>query len=135
MPVKPSLNAFLLCDQVLRDQHGRCSLVGIFQHLKAPVFPLPPRSFSVFISLAEVVVPSRLELLFKDVKGARLLQRVEVDCSTPVSPNQPYEINADFANVVFEKPGDLDFELRADGQLLAIRTLTLTKTAAETETS
>ena len=126
MPVKPSLNAFLVCDQVLRDQHGRCSLVGVFQHLKSPVFPLPARSFSVFVSLAEVVVPSRLELLFKDVRHGRLLQQVTVDCTTPVTPNQPYEINADFANVVFDNPGDYDFELRADGQLLAIRTLTLT---------
>lgn len=128
MPVKPSLNAFLLCDQVLRDQHGRCSLVGVFQHLKAPVFPLPPRSFSVFISLAEVVVPSRLELLFKSGQGA-LLQKVEVDCSTPVAPDQPYEINADFANVAFEQPGTWSFELRSDGQLLAIRTLTLSRSA------
>jgi hypothetical protein len=127
VPIKPSLNAYLLCDQVLRDQHGRCSLVGVFQHLKSPVFPLPPRSFSVFVSLAEVVVPSRLELLFKDVRHGRLLQEVTVDCTTPVTPNQPYEINADFANVAFETPGDYDFELRADGQLLAIRTLTITR--------
>lgn len=129
MPIKPSLNAFLLCDQVLRDQHGRCSLVGVFQHLKSPTFPLPARSFSVFISLAEVVVPSRLELLFKDVRHGKLMQEVVVDCTTPVTPNQPYEINADFANVVFDTPGDYDFELRADGQLLAIRTLTLSHVA------
>jgi hypothetical protein len=50
-----------------------------------------------------------------------------VDCTTPVTPNQPYEINADFANVVFDRPGDYDFELRADGQLLALRSLTLTQ--------
>lgn len=127
MPIKPSLNAYLLCDQVLRDQHGRCSLIGVFQHLKSSVFPLPERNFSVFISLAEVVVPSRLELLFKDVAHSKLLQQVTVDCTTPVTPNQPYEINADFANVGFETPGDFDFELRADGQLLAIRTLTITR--------
>lgn len=131
MPIKPSLNAFLLCDQVLRDQHGRCSLVGVFQHLKSSVFPLPQRNFSVFISLAEVVVPSRLELLFKDVKRGKLLQEVTVDCTTPVTPNQPYEINADFANVSFENPGDFDFELRADGQLLAIRSLTITRVDPE----
>ena len=127
MPIKPSLNAFLLCDQVLRDQHGRCSIIGVFQHLKAPVFPLPGRNFSVFISLAEVVVPSRLELLFKNVKQGKTLQSVTVDCTTPVTPDQPYEINADFANVVFDTPGNYDFELRADGQLLAIRSLTLTQ--------
>lgn len=127
MPIKPSLNAFLLCDQVLRDQHGRCTLIGVFQHLKAPVYPLPPRSFSVFISLAEVVVPSSLELLFKNVKQGTVLQKVLVDCTTPVTPDQPYEINADFANVVFDTPGNYDFELRADGQLLAIRSLTLTQ--------
>jgi hypothetical protein len=126
LPVKPSLNAFLLCDQVLRDQHGRCSLVGVFQHLKAPSFPLPPRNFSVFISLAEVVVPSRLELLFKD-RQAKVLQKVEVDCSTPVAPDQPYEINADFANVAFDQPGSWSFELRSDGRVLAIRTLKLSQ--------
>lgn len=126
MPIKPSLNAFLLCDQVLRDQHGRCSLVGVFQHLKASKFPLPGRNFSVFVSLAEVVVPSRLELLFKDVKQGKVLQAITVDCTTPVTPDQPYEINADFANVVFESPGNYDFELRADGQLLAIRSLLIT---------
>lgn len=126
MPIKPNLNAFLLCDQVLRDQHGRCSLVGVFQHLKASKFPLPGRNFSVFVSLAEVVVPSRLELLFKDVKQGKVLQAITVDCTTPVTPDQPYEINADFANVVFESPGNYDFELRADGQLLAIRSLLIT---------
>ena len=52
-----------------------------------------------------------------------------MDCTTPVTPNQPYEINADFANVAFDHPGEYDFELRADGQLLAIRSLTLTQTA------
>lgn len=128
MAVKPTLNAYLLCDQVLRDQHGRCNLVGVFQHLKAPSFPLPPRNFSVFISLAEVVVPSRLELIFKDGSG-KALQTVGVDCATPVAPDQPYEINVDFANVVFEKPGSWAFELRYEGQLLAIRTLTLSQAA------
>jgi hypothetical protein len=125
LPIKPSLNAFLICDQVLRDQYGRCSLVGVFQHLKSPAFPLPPRSFSVFISLAEVVIPCRLELLFKS--GSKVLQNVEVNCTTPVAPDQPYEINADFANVVFEQPGAWVFELRADGQLLALRTLTVSR--------
>lgn len=128
MPIKPTLNAFLLCDQVLRDQLGRCSLIGVFQHLKSPAFPLPPRSFSVFISLAEVVVPSRLELLFKDGQ-AKVLQQVAVDCATPVAPDQPYEINVDFANVVFEKPGSWAFELRHEGQILAVRSLTLSREA------
>jgi len=127
MPVKPNLNAFLLCDQVLRDQHGRCSLVGIFQHLKCPGLPLPPRSFSVFLSLSEVVVPSTLALTFKDAQSSRVLQEVKVDCTTKVAPFQPYEINADFANVVFEHEGDYDFELRSDGQLLSIRSLKISK--------
>ena len=127
MPVRPSLNAFLLCDQVLRDQLGRCSLIGVFQHLKSPAYPLPPRSFTVFISLSEVVAPSQLELTFKDVAADKVVKTVRIDCKTPVAPNQPYEINADFNAVAFEKPGNFDFELRADGALLAIRTLTLSK--------
>lgn len=127
MPVKPSLHAFLLCDQVLRDQLGRCSLIGVFQHLKSPAFPLPPRSFSVFLSLSEVVAPSQLQLTFKDVSAGKTIQEVRIDCKQAVAPNQPYEINADFNNVVFERPGNYDFELRSDGQLLSIRTLAITK--------
>lgn len=127
MPVKPTLNAFLLCDQVLRDQHGRCTLVGVFQHLKCPGLPLPPRSFSVFVSLSEVVAPSALTLTFRDTQKNQTLQEVKIDCTQKVAPHQPYEINADFANVAFDHEGDYDFELRADGQLLAIRSLKITK--------
>ncbi len=125
MPVQPTLNAFLLCDQVLRDQRGRCSLIGIFQRLEAPKFPLAPRDFSVFISVSEVLAPGRLDLSFRDGSDARQLQHVSVDCSQATPPGLPYEINADFANVVFEGPGVYDFELRVNGSLLALRTLTL----------
>jgi hypothetical protein len=121
------LNAFLLCDQVLRDQHGRPSLIGLFQHLRSPVFPLPPRNFSVFFSLSEVVVPSQLKLSFRDSAWAKLVKEVAIDCTTKVAPDQAYEINVDFDHVVFEHPGAYDFELRADGQVLALRSLTLSK--------
>jgi hypothetical protein len=127
MPVKPNLNAFLLCDQVLRDQHGRCSLIGVFQHLRAQGFPLPPRNFSVFLSISEVVAPAKLLLSFKDPLKGQLLQEVPIDCVNSVEPNQPYEINADFANVVFDREGEWIFELRADGQLLSIRSLQVSK--------
>jgi hypothetical protein len=123
MPVKPNLNAFLLCDQVLRDQHGRCSLIGVFQHLRAQALPLPPRNFSVFVSLSEVVAPSQLSLSFREAQEGRLLQEVKIECKNPVAPSQPYEINADFSNVIFDHEGQWDFELRADQQLLALRSL------------
>ncbi len=131
MPVKPNLNAFLLCDQVLRDQHGRCSLIGVFQHLRCPGFPLPPRNFSVFLSLTEVVVPSTLLLTFKESLRNAVIQEIKMECTQAVPPDQPYEINADFGNVVFEREGDYDFELRADGQLLSIRTLKVTRQGKE----
>jgi hypothetical protein len=51
------------------------------------------------------------------------LQEIPIDCLNPVAPNQPYEINADFANVVFDREGEWIFELRANGQLLSIRSL------------
>lgn len=127
MPVKPNLNAFLLCDQVLRDQHGRCSLIGVFQHLRAQDLPLPPRNFSVFVSLSEVVAPSQLVLSFRDPAKGKILQEVKIDCKNQVPPNQPYEINADFSNVVFDREGDWDFELRADNQLLSLRSLKISK--------
>ncbi len=127
MPVKPNLNAFLICDQVLRDQYGRCSLIGVFQHLRCPAFPLPPRNFSVFLSMTEVVVPSTLTLSFKQGSSNATIQEITMECTQAVPPNQPYEINADFGNVVFEREGDYDFELRADGQLLSIRSLKVSK--------
>jgi hypothetical protein len=127
MPVKPNLNAFLICDQVLRDQHGRCSLIGVFQHMRCQALPLPPRNFSVFLSISEVVAPSTLTLSFKDPVKGKLLQEVAVECKNAVDPNQPYEINADFSNVVFDREGDWDFELRADGQMIGLRSLKISK--------
>ena len=123
MPVKPNLHAFLLCDQVLRDGTGRCSVIGVFQALKSQSFPLPPRNFSVYLSVSEVVPPMELHLAFKDGQAAKVVQEVRVPLNSAVAPDQAFEINADFHGVVFEHPGDYDFELRAAGSLLGMRTL------------
>jgi hypothetical protein len=123
MPIKPNLNAFLICDQVLRDQHGRCSLIGVFQYLRATSLPLPPRSFSVFVSLSEVIAPQRFTLVATAPGQAQPMLEAHADCEMAVEPNQPYEINFDFNGVSFDREGDWTFELKMDNQTLAIRAL------------
>lgn len=128
MAIMPALNAFLLCEQVLRDQKNRSSLIGIFQAFKSASFPMPPCSFSVFITLGEVRVPLDLTLTLRDSSRDIVVKEVKIECRQVVEPNQPYEINADFHDMVFTHPGPFDFELRCEGQILGIRTLTVSKT-------
>jgi hypothetical protein len=123
--VQPVLNAFLICDHVLRDQKNRSSLIGIFQAFKAASFPMPARSFSVFITLGEVRVPLDLTLTFRDASSNIVLKEVPIECRQVVEPSQPYEITADFHDMVFEHPGHFDFELRCEGHILGLRTLTV----------
>jgi len=55
--LKPSVQAFLVCDQVIEDSlTKKKSLIGIFTHLQAVVFPFQHQ-------LAEMKIPLQKKLL------------------------------------------------------------------------
>jgi len=50
---KPQVNVFVLCDRVVRDQRGKPSLLGVFNLLNFPAFPV---AFSFYL-FAQITAP------------------------------------------------------------------------------
>lgn len=114
--VKPSVQAFLVCDSVIIDsQTGKKSLIGTFTHLWAPRFPCQHHQMGIYFCLtdAEGVYEFELRLAYLD-------QDVIVGKATlsPFTIKDRLEIN-DFGinipSLVFPGPGRYEFRLYANG--------------------
>lgn len=61
-----SLKAFHLCDQVIKSEDGKYSIIGIWQKILSPVYPTYHARFSVYFKLVGMNGTYDIEVKFID---------------------------------------------------------------------
>jgi hypothetical protein len=117
---RPSVQAFLVCDCVIEDSATRKkSLIGIFTHLRAAIFPFQHQQLGVYFCLtdAEGTYQFDIDLFFLNTN--ELVCRATLP---PIDITDRLQIS-DFAinipTLIFPAPGRYEFRLRIGHAIIA----------------
>jgi uncharacterized protein DUF6941 len=117
---RPSVQAFLVCDCVIEDSATRKkSLIGIFTHLRAAVFPFQHQQLGVYFCLtdAEGTYQFDIDLFF--------LNTNELVCRATLPPIdiadrlQISDFAINIPTLIFPAPGRYEFRLRIGHAIIA----------------
>ncbi len=123
---KPSVQAFLVCDQVIEDSlTKKKSLIGIFTHLQTVSFPFHHQHMGLYFCLtdAEGLYHFDIDLIYlnsEQLVCRATLPNIEIGDRLQISD---FGINIPF--LIFPAPGRYEFRLLMEGRLLAQKDFTV----------
>jgi hypothetical protein len=118
--VKPSIQAFLVSDQVIEDSVTRKkSLIGLFTHLQAVSFPFQHQQMGLYFCLtdAEGAYQFDIELIYLNTEQLvcrATLPRIVIGDRLQIS-----DFGINIPSLIFPAPGRYEFRLRVEGHLIA----------------
>ena len=122
----PKLNAMLVCDQIIVDATtGKKSLIGVFEDILAPKFPVRHPSLTVYINMTDANGEYEFRLELVDLSTGEVL-----GCGT-MGPHRmdgrlkTHEVGIGLNGLVFERPGKYEFQISANGELFGQKTFTV----------
>jgi len=118
--VKPSVQAFLVCDQVIEDSlTKKKSLIGIFTHLQAGVFPFQHQQMGLYFCFtdAEGAYSFDIDLIY--LNNEQLICRATLPNIVIGDRLQISDFGINIPSLIFPAPGRYEFRLRMDGSLIA----------------
>lgn len=129
-PPLPLLKAFLVCDHVIQDaQTGKKSLIGVFHELKATKFPAVHPALWIYANLTDAHGRYTFEIRLLDVARDEVLGRGAPPAIEIPGPLQVTELSAQLRNVALPTAGTYEFQLLANGQLIATKAIRVTQIA------
>lgn len=122
------LKAFLVCDQVIQDaQTGKKSLIGVFHELKANRFPAVHPALWIYANLTDAHGSYTFEIRLIDVSRDEVLGRGAPPPIEIPGPLQVTELSAQLRNVQLPTAGTYEFQLLANDQLIATKSIRVTE--------
>jgi hypothetical protein len=117
MPMIPDLQSSILCDDVRQERNGKFILIGLFDSIASPQFPLVyPRLFMVTRWCSgEGTFKQRTRILKPD-QNTVLVEGKDIPIRLPSSEATATNVEA-FMNVQFEQDGAYWIEILLDGDL------------------
>lgn len=125
----PSVIAMLLCDQIINeDGTQKKSLIGIFQQVNSPNFPVGIPRMAVYARVADVTEDTEFKMRIVRIAGIQESLIVEAPLKVAIKdPTKPSELSFNLVNFVFEQPGKYEFQLHARDTYLHRVTLDVVK--------
>ncbi len=121
----PSVAAMLVCDQVITGQGtNKKSLIGIFQRVQSPAFPVVIPRFGIYVKLLDVVGTIDFKMRVVKLDDESLLAEMEAPIKDQ-DPSQPTELAISLQNFQFPQPGIYEFQLYANDVYLHRATIDL----------
>jgi len=117
--VKPSVQAFLVCDTIIVDQlTGKKSLIGTFTHLWAPNFPCQHPQMGVYFCFtdAEGTYEFELRLIFLDED--KVIGKASLSPITIQNRLEIHDLGVNLPSLVFPGPGRYEFRLYGNGHFI-----------------
>src|SRR5438132_9742895 len=117
---KPSVQAFLVCDQVIEDSvTKKKSLIGLFTHLQAVSFPFQHSQMGLYFCLtdAEGIYHFDIDLIY--LNNEQLVCRATLPNIAIADRLQISDFRINIPSLVFPAPARYEFRLRMEGHLIA----------------
>ena len=114
--VKPSVQAFLVCDSVIVDsQTGKKSLIGTFTHLWAPRFPCQHHQMGIYFCLTDAEGVYEFELRLVYLNQDAIVGKATLSPFTIKNRLEIHDFGVNIPSLVFPGPGRYEFRLYANG--------------------
>lgn len=107
----PIVKSFIIADAVLQDRlTGKWSIIGIFDRVMAPTFPVVHPTVALYLRLADAQGKYRIKVEFRDDADRRvgLFEGIELDVKDAA---QGVEVGLPTHMLPLEKPGKYQFQL------------------------
>ncbi len=116
----PSVQAFLVCDQVIEDsQTKKKSLIGIFTHLQAASFPFQHNQMGLYFCLTDAEGTYHFDIDLAYINTDQLVCRYTLPKIVIADLMQIFDFGINIPSLMFPAPGRYEFRLRMEGHLIA----------------
>ncbi len=115
----PIFNAMLICDHAIREEgSGKISLIGIFEQIHVPSLPAGHASLSVYAKVTDAQGEYDLSLDLVRLEDLMVIGHGEAH-ATVANRLAPMEFLFNLAWLLFERAGEYEFRLSANGRYVA----------------
>ena len=110
--VKPILKAMIVCDQTLVEEgtHKR-TLIGLFDRIKAPQFPVAHPAMSVYVQFREIEGVFDFSLELFDLEENKTIHRAAIQGFRVESRSRDCELVFNLHSMKFEHAGEYEFRI------------------------
>ena len=117
---KPSVQAFLVCDQVIEDSvTKKKSLIGLFTHLQAVSFSFQHSQMGLYFCLTDAEGTYYFDIDLNYLNNEQLVCRTTLPNIAIGERLQISDFGINIPSLVFPAPGRYEFRLRMEGHLIA----------------
>lgn len=117
---KPSVQAFLVCDQVIEDSlTKKKSLIGIFTHLQAMTFPFQHQHMGLYFCLTDAEGTYHFDIDLVHLNNEQLVCRATLPDITITDRLQISDFGINIPSLIFPVPGRYELRLNMEGRLIA----------------
>ncbi len=117
---KPSVQAFLVCDQVIEDSlTKKKSLIGIFTHLQTATFPFHHQHMGLYFCLTDAEGLYRFDIDLIYLNSEQLVCRATLPNIEISDRLQISDFGINIPLLILPAPGRYEFRLLMEGQLIA----------------
>ena len=118
--IKPSVQAFLVCDQVIEDSvTKKKSLIGLFTHLQALNFPFQHQQMGLYFCLTDAEGLYRFDIDLMYLNNEQLVCRATLPNIMIGDRLQISDFGINMPSLIFPAPGRYEFRLRMEVHLIA----------------
>ncbi len=118
--IKPSVQAFLVCDQVIEDSlTKKKSAIGIFTHLQAFAFPFQHQQIGLYFCLTDAGGPYHFDIDLVYLNNEQLICRATLPDIVIADRLQISDFGINIPSLTFPAPGRYEFRLLMERHLIA----------------
>lgn len=125
----------LLCDNAFLSIDRKVNIIGVFETINAPSFPVTHQKFTLVGSMSASKNKFKLaiDIIAKTSNNSILKETQERDVSLPVSEgNKNFNFIIELVNTVFPQSGSYSVNINIDGKTVESLNLTLAQTEVST---
>lgn len=112
---KPIVLYSLACDYVITDKDGKMSLLGVFENINAPKFPVTHPFFFLVSQFSKAVGEYVLQIKLMDNEKKNVLAKTPEMKIKFERENRKHNVFFNLVNTQFESPGTYWIESFVDG--------------------
>lgn len=118
--LKPSIQALLVCDTVIEDIMTRKkSLIGLFTHLQAPVFPFQHPQLGLYFCLTDAQGTYQFDIDLVYLNSDELVAKASLPGVEIADRLQISDFGVNIPALVFPAPGRYEFRLSVNRTVIA----------------